>query len=80
MKILIPGVEKEKLTRTFQCEKCGCIFEANLNEYYKVNYTDIVSNCPYNNCVGVGYELTDDNMFKAMILQRAKVNKEKGEE
>ena len=91
MKILVPGVKpKEKLTRrTFQCEKCGCIFEADLNECYHYEIPKLMNspriveyycNCPHNGCIGIGYELTDDNMLKAMILQRDKVNKEKGEE
>ena len=80
MKILVPGVEQnEKFTKIFQCKRCGCIFEADLNEYY----TDIIEylcNCPYSDCSGVGYELTIDDMFRAMILQRDKVNKEKSGE
>lgn len=80
MKILIPGVKQiEKCTKTFQCRRCGCVFEADLNEYY-TNSIEYLCNCPYNDCGGVGCELTDNNMLKAMILQRDKVNKEKGEE
>lgn len=84
MKILVPGVEpKEKFIRTFQCDICGCIFEADLTEYKATKFIDCSTilgyhcKCPHNDCDGVGYELTDDNMFKAMILQRDKVNKEK---
>ncbi len=91
MKILVPGVEpkEELITRTFQCEKCGCIFEADSNEYYYYEIPKLMTspriveyycNCPHNGCVGVGYELTDDNMLKAMILQRDKVNKDKSGE
>ena len=91
MKILVPGVnpKEEKLTRTFQCSKCGCIFEADLNEFYYYEIPKLMDSpriveyyckCSYNDCGGVGYELTDDDMFRAMILQRDKVNKEKGEE
>lgn len=33
-KIIIPGVRQDK-TKRFECSNCGCVFDADENDYYE---------------------------------------------
>lgn len=49
MKIIKEGdMRKLKRTRQFECDKCGCIFEADDNEYV-TDYPYYSVNCPFCN-------------------------------
>lgn len=54
MKIIKQGKTKEVVeailrhTKRFKCNTCGCIFEANDDEYEYHMYTDVTCKCP--NC------------------------------
>ena len=52
MRIIRPGAELN--LKIFECEVCGCLFEANRNEYElifsKNNDNDIYIKCECSNC------------------------------
>lgn len=57
MKIIRPGLPKEELerrlkeTKRFECEKCGCIFEADKGEYtHTTQYNETHYYCKCPNC------------------------------
>lgn len=57
MKIIKHG-DPQKMTKRFVCSSCGCIFEADSNEYrthFVRNEMVAACDCPEPNCVGIGY-------------------------
>lgn len=51
MKIIIPGdLKKLNKTKQFTCKNCGCLFEANKDEYYigaQYNEEYYYCKCPF---------------------------------
>lgn len=65
MKIIIQGKSKEeverqkKIVRHFECQACGCVFEADNTEYYYhqcgYNETEFLCQCP--NCTNTAHTI-----------------------
>lgn len=46
VKIIVNGDQSRMKTVRFECEDCGCVFEANATEYWEINGT-YYCNCPF---------------------------------
>lgn len=57
MKVIKSGdIERTKKIKTFECEKCGCVFQANKNEYKTgEQYNEVYYYCKCPTCKSTVY-------------------------